>query len=441
MSKFLTREEIATAQLAQLRQLLKKILPGNRFYQQKFSGIKTSLASLEDFSNRFPFTTKTELVEDQLAHPLYGTNLTFPLKNYTRLHQTSGTTSAPLRWLDTPESWNWMCESWQEIFRVAGVGAGDRIYFAFSFGPFIGFWLAFEAGQQLGCICIPGGGLSSESRLRAILENAATVLCCTPTYAIRLAEVAANEKINLNAAKIKTIIVAGEPGGSIPATRKRLEKLWPRAKIFDHHGMTETGPVTYECPVRPGVLHVIESAYFAEIIDANGKKVGSGETGELVLTPLGRVGSPIFRYRTGDLVKPENIQHSTSNIQHSTSKPCLCGRHELALEGGILGRTDDMVIVRGVNIYPSAVEEILRGFSEISEYQAQVDASQSLAELKIQIEIKPDCADTAGLNQRVEQALQKAFSLRVPVLAVPAGTLPRFEMKAKRWVVTPRHQA
>ncbi|MEO7299966.1 MAG: thiamine phosphate synthase, partial [Verrucomicrobiota bacterium] len=137
-----------------------------------------------------PFTTKQELVADQQKIPPFGSNLTFPLENYTRFHQTSGTTGTPLRWLDTPESWNWMVENWVEVFRAAGVEATDKIYFAFSFGPFIGFWLAFDAGQKIGTLCVPGGGLSSESRLKAILENEITVLCCTPTYALRLAEVA-----------------------------------------------------------------------------------------------------------------------------------------------------------------------------------------------------------------------------------------------------------
>src|SRR5262249_37611068 len=163
------------------------------------------------------------------------------------------------RWLDTPESWDWMVENWCEVFRAAGVGKNDRIYFAFSFGPFIGFWMAFEAGARLGALCIPGGGMSSAARLRAILDNGAKGRCCTPTYALRLAEVAAQEKIDLRQSRIKTIIVAGEPGGSIPAIREQLTQLWHGAKIFDHHGMTETGPVTYECPARPGVLHVMES--------------------------------------------------------------------------------------------------------------------------------------------------------------------------------------
>jgi phenylacetate-CoA ligase len=417
--QFPSREAIQAHQLAQLRQLLGAILPANQFYRDKLASVEPDIATLEDFRQRFPFTFKDELVADQLRAPPFGANLTFPLDRYTRFHQTSGTTSAPLRWLDTPESWQWMVENWKQIYLAAGVGAGDRLYFAFSFGPFIGFWLAFEAAQQIGALCIPSGGLNSHARLRGIVENRATVLCCTPSYAARLAEVAISE--NLARPEVRSIIVAGEPGGSVPATRARLEQLWPGTRIFDHHGMTETGPVSHECPAQPGTLHILESAYLPEIIDARANQVAPGETGELVLTTLGRTGSPLLRYRTGDVVRV------------GSQNCCACGRHDLALPGGILGRTDEMVIVRGVNVYPTAVENILRGFSEIAEYQVEVDNSGSLLELRLRIEPAPECEHPNGLAARVETELHNILNLRVPVRLAAAGSLPRFEMKGKRW--------
>ncbi|MSU58055.1 MAG: phenylacetate--CoA ligase family protein [Pedosphaera sp.] len=423
------RAAIAAGQIEQLRSLVAELFPSNKFYARKLqsAGITFDIASLPDFSARFPFTTKQELVADQLANPPFGSNLTYPLDRYTRFHQTSGTSGAPLRWLDTPESWDGMIECWTEIFRAAGVNAGDRVMFAFSFGPFLGFWLAFESAARLGCLCLPGGGMSSEARARMIFDHRATVLCCTPTYAIRLGEVARAAGAK---SEIKTIIVAGEPGGSIPGTRKRIEELWPGARVFDHHGMTETGPVTYECPAQPGVLHVIESAYFAEVIDPASEKPAS--SGELVLTTLGRTGSPLLRYRTGDLVKC-----GVRNAECGTP-PCACGRNEMTLEGGILGRADDMVIVRGVNVYPSAVEEIIRGFGEIVEYRVQVAQKNSLAELRLEIEPAKEVQNLADLLARVGGAFETAFSLRVPVSAVAPGTLPRFELKAQRWTKTSR---
>lgn len=425
----LARAAIRELQLEQLRSLLTELFPGNSFYTRKLEdvGVTFDVASLEDFSARFPFTIKDELVADQQAHPPFGTNLTYPLSTYTRFHQTSGTMGAPLRWLDTPDSWNTILEYWAEVFRAAGVGEGDRICFAFSFGPFLGFWMAFESAERLGCLCIPTGGMSSLARLRVILDNSVTTLCCTPTYAIRLGEVAAEAGIDLKQSKVRCIIVAGEPGGSIPATRSRIEQFWPGARVFDHHGMTEVGPVTYECPVQPGVLHVIEEGYYAEIIDPNSSSpVQLGEAGELVLTTLGRVASPLLRYRTGDLVRQNANQ--MQDVQ-----PCRCGSYHMALVGGILGRVDDMVIVRGVNIYPGAVEQIVRSVVGISEYQVSVETNGSLAELTLTVEPSSECADQSDLVAKLVAAFESSLSLRIPVKLAEPGSLPRFEMKAKRW--------
>ena len=422
-STFPKRLAITNSQFEQLRALLAAISGRNPFYSAKFdaAGVGIRPRHLGEFTEAHPFTTKAEIVADQQSHPPYGTNLTFPLDHYTRLCQTSGTTGTPLSWLDTPESWEWMLRNWEQVYAAAGVKRGDRAFFAFSFGPFLGFWTAFEAAARVGALCLSGGAMSSAARLRAIFHHQANVLCCTPTYAVRLTEVAASEGIELTNSPVKVIIVAGEPGGSIPATRARLEQLWPGARVFDHHGMTEVGPVSYECPARSGVLHVIETSYLTEVIDpATGREVKDGETGELVLTTLGRIGSPLLRYRTGDLVKP-------------SLGLCECGRNELALEGGILGRTDDMVIVRGVNIYPSAVEQIISSCTDVTEYRVRVLMNQSLPEIEVDIETRSGANDSATVQQ-LEGEFERAFRLRVPVNIVAAGALPRGETKTRRFV-------
>jgi phenylacetate-CoA ligase len=288
---------------------------------------------------------------------------------------------------------------------------------------FLGFWTAFESAARLGCMRIPGGGMTSAARLRAVMDLGATVLCCTPTYALRLAEVAVEEGIDLTAAKVRRIMVAGEPGGSLPHVCSRIEKAWPGARVVDHHGMTETGPVTYECPRRRGVLHVMEGAFLAEVIDpGTGAAVAAGGRGELVLTTLLRAGSPLLRYRTGDLV------------ELGATGRCECGSEEMALVGGILGRTDDMLVVRGVNIFPAAVDEIIRGFADVAEYRVEADVNRSLAELRVLVEPTPECSDALKLTDRIRAELQNAFGLRIPVSSVGYGDLPRFEMKARRWV-------
>lgn len=419
------RSAIEAMQLEKLRSLFAAILPANPFYAGKLWSPRPAWqpGSLASFARVVPFTTKREIVEDGLAHPPYGSNLTFPLETYVRCHQTSGTTAQPVRWLDTAESWSGIVENWLQIFAAAGVAPHDRFFFAFSFGPFLAFWPALDAAVKRGCFVFPGGAMSSTARAQAILDNGITVLCCTPTYAQHLGEVAEAREMDLARSRLRLIIVAGEAGGSIPATRARIERLWPGAKVFDHYGMTEAGPVTYPCPEQPGVLHVFESAYVPEIVHPEtGETVEPGETGELVLTTLDRIGSPLLRYRTGDLVKAR---------PHGM---CVCGRQELALEGGILGRRDDMFVVRGVKVYPGLVEDIVRGFPEITEYRVQLECRGALTELSLEVEAGGGGEAAASLPERLGEAFQRALNLRVPVRLVPAGSLPRFEMKAQRWI-------
>lgn len=403
----------------QLQALIREIRPTNRFYAAKLPA--RDPVSLEDFFATTPFTTKAELALDQQRHPPFGTNLTYPLERYSRFSQTSGTSGKPVRWLDTVESWEWMAGNWRRVLEAADVTGDDRLFFAFSFGPFLGFWVAFDAAARMGCLCMPGGGMPTAARLSVMIDTAATVLCCTPTYAIHMAEVAMREGIDLKRSSVRAIIVAGEPGGSIPATRQKIEELWQGARVYDHHGMTEVGPVSYGCAVRRDVLHIIEASYIAEVIDpATGLPVPCGVRGELVLTNLGRPGSPLLRYRTGDLVVAE------------AAECCACGSRDMALPGGILGRADDMVVVRGVNVYPGTVEEVLRAAGGVAEYRVRVSQALGLTELSIEVEPEPACGD--GLARRIEGRLRDALSLRIPVRLVEAGGLPRFEMKARRWV-------
>ncbi len=302
---------------------------------------------------------------------------------------------------------------------AAGVQTGDPVLFAFSFGPFLGFWTAFEAAADRGCRCLPGGGLSTLARLRMLVENEVKTLCCTPTNALRLGEKAA-EIGDFDLSSIRSLILAGEPGASIAEIRTRMERLWPSARLFDHHGMTEVGPVSYTRPESPEILRIMESAYIAEILDPKtSQAVAPGQCGELVLTTLGRLGSPLLRYRTGDLVK------RASGREDGLS----CYR----LEGGILGRIDDMILVRGVNVYPAAVERVVRRFEEIAEFRVQVSSRENMAELAIEIEPVPGCARPQSLVQALQEELKSALALRIPVQTVSEGSLPRFEMKAKRW--------
>jgi len=417
--------DAAAARGGLLRELLRTVSQGNAFYQRKFraSGLTETDVDLDVFLSSFPFTTKAELIEDQRRHPPYGTNLSFPIGRYTRYWQTSGTSTAPIRWLDTPESWEWMLGSWAYMFQAMGVGAQDRVLAAFSFGPFLGFWTAFECAQRLGCLCVPGGGMSSQARLRALADNEVSVLLCTPTYALRLGEVASKDGGVPAAPSVRRIIVAGEPGGSIPATRERLADLWPHATVLDHYGMTETGPVAYQRPDEPGTLRAIGTAYIAEIIDPETScPAEEGEVGELVLTSLGRLGSPLLRYRTGDLVR---------------CGPAAGRCTERTLPGGVVGRADDMVVVRGVNVYPSAVESVLRRFPQVIEFRVVHLTSGATPGLRVEVELDSGETDVAGKVTEIGDALRTGLSIHVSVIPVGPGSLPRFEMKASRWTRSP----
>lgn len=401
----------------------------NPFYRGKLAEAGVAVADFDHLCvlDRLPFTTKAELADNQAAHPPYGTNLTYPIANYVRLHQTSGTTGRPMRWLDTPESWEWIMGLWALIFAGARLEPGQRFFFPFSFGPFLGFWGAFDAASRCGHLALPGGAMSSAARLVFMEENRATAMACTPTYGLHLAEVARAEGIDLRASAVEAIIVAGEPGGSIPEVRSLLEEAWG-ARVYDHTGMTELGPLGFECKENPGGMHIMEPEFIAEVLDPETDEPRApGERGELVVTNLGRAGSPLIRYRTGDLViiDPE---------------PCPCGRRSLRLKGGILGRVDSMVFIRGNNLYPAALESVIRRFPEVTEYRAEVSSESGMAVLTLTVETANEMrSNWESLASRIASEVKERFHFRPKVHMAEAGTLPRFELKASRFIIHPSY--
>lgn len=416
------RVRLRSNQWRKLRSIVLNLATTDSFYGKKIREweLKVSrLNRIDDFIAQVPFTSKADIQADRAENPPFGTNLTRAIHQYTRFCQTSGTsTGQPMAWLDTPESWEAMLKCWQRVFEAAGLVKGcDRIFFAFSFGPFLGFWTAYEAAAK-DYLVIPAGGLSSQARLEAMARYGATVLCCTPTYALRLGELIGEssgvQRMNL---RINKIIVAGETGGSVPEVRSRLEKLW-ESRVFDHHGMTEVGPVSYEAEDMPRQLIVLEDAYLAEVVDPKtGKEVADGECGELILSTLDRTACPLLRYRTGDWVKKK------------------LHRGRLILDGGILSRLDDMVVVRGVNIYPSAVDAVVRQFPEVIEFMVEQRKVDAMDEIELLVEVDGNVAKP--LLKKIESKLRDTFSLRIPVRLAEPESLPRHEFKAKRWRLVP----
>ncbi len=415
----LDRAELTERQRARLNCLLRAILPQNRFYAEKLARISAlelqaadgPLASL-DALHELPFTFKDELLSSRPSGEL-AANLTFPLEHYTRFHQTSGTRGRPLVVLDTAEDWAWWIDCWQFVLDAADIERGDRVFMAFSFGPFVGFWSAFDAACARGCLVVPGGGLNTLARLELLRSSRATAIFCTPSYALHLAEVAADNQIDVGDLEVRQMILAGEPGGSEPAIRARIVAAW-RARVLDHAGATEVGPWGYGDRQGAG-LYVNENDFIAEFLSVEtGAPAAEGELAELVLTNLGRAGSPTVRYRTGDLVRP-SWQHPGPN-------------RFVFLPGGVLSRADDMMVIRGVNVFPSSVEQVLRSFPEVVEYRMTVRKQREMDHLMVEIE------DHLNDPTRVATELRLRLGLKVEVQAVPAGSLPRVEGKGKRFV-------
>jgi phenylacetate-CoA ligase len=418
-------EELRARQWERLAAGLREIWATNAFWRGRLAGTglgdPRDLASWDDFA-RLPRLTKAELAADQAAHPPFGTNHTHPLDRYVRVFQTSGTTGRPLRWLETEASWTWWARCWTFVLRGAGLGPGDRLFFPFSFGLFVGFWAGFEGARLLRAMAIPGGGQDSATRVNTLREFGATALVCTPSYALHLAEVAAAQGLEPASLGVRTTVHAGEPGAGIPAVRERLQRVWG-ARTYDHAGMTEVGAYGFECAAQAG-LHVNELEFVAEVLDPeSGRPVAPGEVGELTLTNLGRWGAPVLRYRSGDRVRV-------------AAEACACGRTFLRLEGGILGRVDDMLIVRGVNVFPSALEGIVRRFAAVDEFQIEVFRQGALDEVRLLLEIDQGRVSTAAEEtvRGVADLVRRDLGIRIEVAAVAAGSLPRFDLKARRVV-------
>ncbi len=412
----LDRNSLAAYQLNRMNNLLKSILPENRFYADRVEALgrdphRLKLDSL-DAIREFPLTLKSELIDDD-SPAGFARNLTYSIDRYCRFHRTSGSRGRPMVVLDTLEDWAWWMETWQYVLDSAEMTAADRVLMAFSFGPFIGFWSAFDAAVERGCLVVPTGAMTTLARLELIETTGSTIVFCTPSYGLHMAEVAHQNKLENVSRQVRKIVVAGEPGGSIPAIRGRLESFW-NADVVDHTGASEVGPWGFADPAGRGV-YVNEAQFYPEFLSVeSGQPASDGELSELILTPLGRAGSPVIRYRTGDLVRPT----------WQDPQPC----HFVLLEGGVLGRSDDMMIIRGVNVFPTAIEQILRSFPEVVEYRMTAFKQSEMDQLKIELE------DQLNEPDRIKQELQLRLGLRVEVVCVPAGTLPRFEAKGKRFV-------
>ncbi|MDQ1653136.1 MAG: phenylacetate-CoA ligase [Cryptosporangiaceae bacterium] len=418
----LSRDRLRALQLSKLRSVATWAQARSPFYRRSFAAAGFAPGQLRGWDDlrRIPLLTRDEWMASQAQHPPYGDLLAVDPARASRLHTTSGTTGAdPLRALDTRSDWAWAAELWCYAIWGCGIRPGDIAYLAFGYGSFIGFWGLHYGFEKAGVLTIPGGAQNTEDRIRQLVAFGATVVASTPTYALRLAQEAARMGSDLRGSAVRTLILSGEP--CPPQTRALIEDAWG-ARTYDTAGMTEIGTIfLFECADRPGGGHVIEDHLIEEVADPEtGDPMGYGELGERIVTSFGRSAVPLLRYRTADLVR---------KVPAGT---CSCGRTFDLYEGGVLGRTDDMKLVRGTNVYPRAVEGIVREFASVGEFQIRLFTTPDLRdEIAVRVEAPEDPDLLGDLRRRLAAAHE---GLRFQIERVPGGSLPRFELKARRVV-------
>nr|NIO70216.1 phenylacetate--CoA ligase family protein [Anaerolineae bacterium] len=355
----------------------------------------------------------------------YGDALCVPLERVTEFHQTSGTTGQPVYQPDTWQDWEWWSESWSYIMYAQGFRDTDRIFIPFGYNIFVAYWAGHYAGEKMGCEVVPGGVLDTKARILKMQELKATAMMATPTYVLGMADTARRD-LNLDPAKdlnISKILCAGEPGASIPATKKRMEEAWG-AKVYDHVGATEIGAWGYECTAQPGGLHVNEALFLMEIEDVEtGELITEpGRQGKLIMTALDREAQPCVRFDSKD-------------IAEWAAEPCPCGRTFRWIKGGVVGRADDITKVKGVLLAPSAIEEVVRSFSELSdEFEVIVDKKGDVDHITLKVELVPEAVDQREeVEARLVDQLRLKTNLRYNLEFHEYNTLPRYLVKARRF--------
>jgi phenylacetate-CoA ligase len=418
-----SRAAMTRLQLGRLREQVRHAGRASPFYRRTLRAARVdprALRTLDDL-RRLPFTTKDELKANQLEHPPWGDVLAVPLADVVRVHLTSATTGRPLAFLDTAEDWHGFYHSYARSLHAFGVRRTDMVMAAFSYGPWIGYWSGFYAAQDLGCLVYPVGGLSTEQRLDALLAYPITVLGCTPSYALFLAEAAARQGIDLaRDTKLRVTWHTGEPGASIPATREKIERAFG-VRAYDLPGLTEIAAWGFECEARSGLTHVHEDYVYPEVLDEQDRPVKPGERGELVFTSLYRKAMPLLRYRTRDVVQ-------------LADRRCPCGRTLVAFEGGVLARLDDMKKVRGIIVYPRRIEELVRPHRDVDEFQIVFRRVDGLDDILVRLDPSPALGpgERAGLGEALAKDLQLGLGIRVSVEVGEPGSLPRWDHKARR---------
>ncbi len=417
----LPREAIESLQLKRLQQTLEKVYATVPFYRQQFDKVGVmpeQIKSLDDL-RRIPFTLKQDM-RDNYPYGLFAT----PLDQIVRIHASSGTTGKPTVVGYTRRDIDNWTEMMARSFTAAGAHRGDVIHNAYGYGLFTGGLGAHYGAEKIGASVIPMSGGNSKKQLMIMQDFGSTVLTCTPSYSLYLAEIAAEEGIDIHSLKLRVGIFGAEPW-----SEKMRDEIQEKVgiKAIDIYGLSEIlGPgVGIECIEAQAGLHIWEDHFIIEIIDPDtGEVLPVGEQGELVITTITKEGIPMIRYRTRDITR-------------IIAEPCICGRTHRRLQR-MSGRSDDMLIIRGVNVFPSQIESVLMDIEGVEpHYQLIVDREENLDTLEVQVEVNEKAfSDEIKVLQKLSRTIQDSIKdilgISCRIRLVEPKTIARSEGKAKR---------
>lgn len=425
--ELLPQEQLRALQLKKFKRALGWAYNNSPFYRKLYQGAGLEPEDIKSFQDirLVPKIEKGMLREVQRREPFpYGDMLAVPIREVTEFRQTSGTTGMPVYQADTWQDWEWWYECWSYILYAQGYRDTDRVFIPFGYNIFVAFWAGHYAAEKIGCEVVPGGVLDTQARVLKMQELKCTAFMATPTYVLNMADVARNKlAIEPSSIGIKRITCAGEPGASIPSTKKRMEEAWG-CPVYDHVGATEIGAWGYECTFQPGGLHINEAFFLVEIEDIEtGELIDEpGREGKMIITAFDREAKPCIRFDSKDVIRWADYQ-------------CECGRTFRVIDRGVIGRADDITKVKGVLLAPSAIEEVVRGMDELGdEYEVIVSKKGDVDDILLKVELRPGFQGSQDhVLASLKDQLRLKTNLGYRIELHPYGSLPRYEVKAKRF--------
>ena len=414
------REEIRALQLEKLKAQVAWTYERVAWYRERMDALGVApgdIRTLEDVQ-KLPFTDKSVL-RDTFPYGLFAV----PLDEVVELHASSGTTGKPIVVGYNAHDMDVWSDCIMRLVQMAGVVPGDRAQMAFGYGMFTGGFGLHYGLQKLGCMMIPAGSGNTERHIAMIGDYGTTVLIATPSYALHLCEVGERLGFDWEASTLRVGLFGGEP--CPPGLKAEIEERM-HIVCTDNYGLTEVmGPgVSGECLASRDMQHIAEDHFLWEVVDPEtGEPVGEGEMGELVLTPLDKQAIPVLRYRTHDLTRV-------------VCEPCACGRTSARMQK-VRARCDDMLIIRGTNVFPSQVEDVLSGIQGVTpHYRIVVETVNGLDRMTVHVELKPEAfsdsyQEMEDLRRSIEERLKGVLLVGVRVKLVEPGGIERTTGKAK----------